>query len=108
MTYEEKLSIIISALREAQNATRKEHYTSLYLTKDNRLTEIDPNELHDILLKLQDDEKVITIKDIPTKLKPVFEQTDDALEGELLRISMRKNEKSIGQNKRKSARRLPN
>ncbi|PIQ72345.1 hypothetical protein COV86_03475 [Candidatus Roizmanbacteria bacterium CG11_big_fil_rev_8_21_14_0_20_35_14] len=82
MTYEEKLSIIISALREAQKATRKEHYTSLYLTKDNRLTEIDPNELHDILLKLQDDEKVITIKDIPTKLKPVFEQTDDAFKGE--------------------------
>ncbi len=82
MTYEEKLNIIISAIREAQKATRKEHYTSLYLTKDNRLTEIDPNELHDILLKLQDDEKIITVKDIPTKLKPVIEQTDDAFKGE--------------------------
>jgi len=82
MTYEEKLSIIISALREAQKATRKEYYTNLYLTKHNRLTEIDLNELHDILLKLQDDEKVITVKDIPTKLKSVFEQTDDAFKGE--------------------------
>jgi hypothetical protein len=82
MTYDEKLSIIISALREAQKATRKKYYTHLYLTENNRLTKIDPNELHNILLKLQDDEKVINVKDIPTKLKPVLKQTEDMLYGE--------------------------
>ncbi len=87
MNYEEKLDLIVKAIVEAKKATRKGYQTKLYYTVENGLKHINLNELHDILLQLQDDEKVITVKDYPTKLKGSFQQTDDILSGELLKIS---------------------
>jgi len=81
MTYEEKLDTVLNAIREAGKATRKGHSTRLHITKENGLEAIDLNELHDFLLQLQDDEEIITVHDIPTNLKPMAEQTNDAFSG---------------------------
>lgn len=82
MTYEEKLDLVIKAIREAEKYTRKEHYyTKLYYTSDNGLKEISLSEIHDILLQLQDDEKIITAQGIPTALKSAMEQATEGLNG---------------------------
>lgn len=72
MTYEEKLYRIIQAIREAKKATRQGYYVKVYT--DDKLKDINEKELRDILLQLQDDEKVIKLQDQPTKLKPLFQQ----------------------------------
>src|SRR3990167_3219824 len=61
MTYEEKLDITVEAIREARSFTRKDHLTKLYLGTGNGLTRIPLDMLYDILLQLQDDEKVIKV-----------------------------------------------
>lgn len=74
MTYEEKLKIILSAIREAQKVAIKGKAVKLYPSKENLLSDINPQELHDFLLKLQEDEKVIIVRDIPTQLKDISER----------------------------------
>jgi len=81
MTYEEKLDLILKAISEAKKSTRKDHYTKLYYTADNGLKDLKLSEIHDILLQLQDDEKIIKIRDIPTKLKSLHFKINDNLEG---------------------------
>jgi hypothetical protein len=81
MTYEEKLDRVVKAIREAKKLARKDYHPKLY-TDDENLKLINLNELHDILLQLQDDEEILTIKDKPTKLKALTEQTDDILSGQ--------------------------
>lgn len=73
MTYEEKLDLIIKAIVEARKPTRKGQDTKLYLTSDNGLKPLDPNEIYDILLKLQDDEGILFVQDIPSAIKKLFE-----------------------------------
>jgi len=80
MTYEEKLSIVFEAINEARQFTRKNNHTKLHLGTGNSLTRIPLVQLHDILLQLQDDEKIIIIKDIPSVLKSSLEQSIDEME----------------------------
>jgi len=81
MTHDEKLAITIDAIREARQFTRKDYYTKLHIGTGNGLSRIHIDQLHDILLQLQDDEKIITIKELPTALKPLTSQTSDMLDG---------------------------
>ena len=81
MTYEEKLQIIINAVREARQFTRDGFLVRLYLGTGNGLTRMPLTTIHDILLQLQDDHEIITVKGLPTILKPLNEQSQDALSG---------------------------
>ncbi len=78
MTYEEKLDLVVKAIVEARKLTRKEQDTKLYLTSDNGLKPLNPNEIYSILLKLQDDERILSVQDIPTVIQKLF---DISLEG---------------------------
>lgn len=84
MTYEEKLDIVIKAIVEARKLARKGEdkklYTKLYLTSDNELKGFILNELYDILLKLQDDEGIVFVQDIPSAIQKLFD-LNVALEG---------------------------
>ena len=82
MIYEEKLSIVLRALFEARKFTREKQLTKLYVTLENGLRKLNTGEIHDILLKLQDDEKIIRIANKPTKLKSLGEKSEDLLEGD--------------------------
>ena len=77
MTYEEKLDIVIKAIVEARKLARKGQdtklYTKLYLTSDNGLKGFNLNELYDILLQLEQKEKVFFVQDIPSDIKKLFE-----------------------------------
>lgn len=74
MTYEEKLDLIIAELVEAKKRSRIGQSGKIFISKQSELTKkIIPQEVHELLLQLQDDEKIITIKEIPTDLKSVWE-----------------------------------
>ncbi len=75
MIYEEKLDLILKALVEARKATGKQYHPRLYRDKDNKLDSLSFDQIQDILLQLEDDEKVIAIKSIPTEMKSLSEQT---------------------------------
>ena len=81
MTYEEKLKLILRSIKEAEKATRKEHDLKLYVSKDSELSKINLNEAHDILSQLQDDEKIITVRELPTSLKQYVLEPTDLLSG---------------------------
>lgn len=81
MTYEEKLDRVIKAIKEARKLARKEYIPKLYINDEN-LKLINLDEIHDILLQLQDDEEILIIKDKPTRLKVITEQTNDILSGQ--------------------------
>ena len=81
MTYEEKLSITIEAIKEARQFTRKGYDTKLHIGTGNGLSRIHLAQLHEILLQLQDDVKIITLKDTPTELKTGLEQATESLDG---------------------------
>lgn len=73
MTYEDKLDLIISEIVEAKKRTRTGQPVKIFVIKNNELVKkIIAQEIHEILLKFQDDEKIITIKDIPHDLKSSF------------------------------------
>ncbi len=80
MTYEDKLDLIVKAIFEARKLTRKGHGTKLYLTADNGLKNLNTHEIYDILLKLQDDEEILSVQDIPSAIKSLTD-ISDALEG---------------------------
>lgn len=61
MTYEEKLNIVVEAIREAKKFTRKDCLTKLYVGNGNGLSRVGLDATYDILLQLQDDEKVIKV-----------------------------------------------
>lgn len=90
MTYEEKLDLILKAIIEAQKATINGQSTKLYIKADNGLETIGKDEVRDILLKLQLEDNVLKINDMYNRLLSI---------GELLLITMRKNEKNIVVNK---------
>jgi hypothetical protein len=110
MTYDEKLQKVICKLKEERDLTRKGHKTKVTFT-DNSFTKVQIREICKILLQLQDDEGIVKIVDALQLIETVpIEQiinpsdSDDyefveeiTVEiGELLRATIRKNEKSIG------------
>jgi len=80
MTYEEKLDIVVEAIREAKQFTRKDSLTKLYWGNGNGLSRVGLDATYDILLQLQDDEKVIKVDKKKTS-QGSFDQTVDIQEG---------------------------
>lgn len=62
MTYEEKLQKIVSRLKDERDLTRKGYKTKVTFD-DSSFTKIRIQDICKILLKLQDDEKILTILD---------------------------------------------
>ncbi len=84
MTYEEKLNLLISELVEAKKRTRSGQSAKIFVTKQTELTKkIIPQEVHELLLQLQDDEKVLTVEEIPTELKTGITASMEAVEGKI-------------------------
>jgi hypothetical protein len=59
MLYEEKLDLVVKAIIDAKKFTLGNDKTKLYINEENRLIEFFPQDLNIILIKLQDEEKVI-------------------------------------------------
>jgi hypothetical protein len=58
MTYEEKLDLLINELAEAKKRTRIGQPTKIFVTKQSELVKkIIPQEIHELLLQLQDDKR---------------------------------------------------
>ena len=55
------LDLIIKAIAEAKEVTRKGHEVKVYISPANGLKAIYPDLILDILLKLQDDDRIIVI-----------------------------------------------
>lgn len=72
-----ELDLIIKAIVEAKEITRRGEEVKIYISSDTGLDAIYAQELKDILLKLQDDEKIITIKSFPDWLLPSVKFTID-------------------------------
>lgn len=60
-----ELDLIIEAITDAKKVTRKGHAVKVYIRRDNQLVTVYPEELYDILLKLQDDDRIIRVKTFP-------------------------------------------
>lgn len=81
MTYEEKLDLLINELAEAKKRTRIGQPAKIFVTKQSELVKkIIPQEIHELLLQLQDDEKILAIKEIPTDLRTGWEVNIDKVE----------------------------
>ena len=73
MSYEEKLDLIIDELIEARKSSRAGKPTKIFITSQTELNRlIIPQEIHEILLQLQEDEKIIEVLDYPSSLKPAW------------------------------------
>ena len=82
MTYDEKLDLLINEISEAKKRTRVGQPVKVFITKQSELVKkIIPQEIHELLLQLQDDEKVLIVKDIPTELKTGMTASLEAVEG---------------------------
>lgn len=80
MTYEEKLEIVVQAIKEAKQFTRKDCLTKLYFGLGNGLSRVGLDMVYDILLQLQDDEKIIKVdKKVTSQGK--FDQKVDIVSG---------------------------
>ncbi len=87
MTYEEKLDLLINELAEAKKCTRIGQPVKIFVTKQSELVKkIIPQEIHELLLQLQDDEKILTIKEIPTDLKTGLEMDINKIDYFLIEI----------------------
>lgn len=74
MTYEEKLDLIVKAVVEASKTTRKGVFTTtLYLNATNGLDQLPREEIHNILLQLQD-EKALKVHPLNNRLLPANQQ----------------------------------
>ncbi len=70
MTYEEKLDLVINERVEAQKRSRDGKQAYIYVTKQSELIKrIIPQEVHEFLLKLQDNDHILQVTDIPSELK---------------------------------------
>jgi len=87
MKYEEKLDLIVAELAEAKKRTRIGQPVKVFVTKQSELVKkIIPQEIRELLLQLQDDEKILTIKEIPTDLKTGWEVNIDKIDYFLIDI----------------------
>lgn len=59
MTYEEKFEIVVSAIKEASRMTPSGYNTKLKITNENKLQDLDLDDISSILYQLQNDQKVI-------------------------------------------------
>ncbi len=59
MTYEEKFDIVVKAIKEAQKMTSSGYDTKLKITHENRLQELDLDDISSILFQLDKEHKVI-------------------------------------------------
>jgi hypothetical protein len=57
----EKLDLVIKAISEAIQITPEGCDVIVYISSDNGLDAINPKEIENILIKLQDDDKILTI-----------------------------------------------
>ncbi len=60
-----ELGLVIEAIAEAKLTTPSAHDVRVYISSNNGLDAIYSGELRDILLKLQDDERILKIKSFP-------------------------------------------
>ena len=72
-----KLDLVIKAIVEAKGITPKGQLVKVYLDNNEKLRGIYPGELKTILLKLQDDEKILRIESFPDYLLPSEHFTKD-------------------------------
>jgi len=80
MTYEEKLEIVVQAIKEAKQFTRKDCLSKLYFGLGNGLSRVGLDIAYDILLQLQDDEKIIKV-DKKVTSQGTFDQKVDIASG---------------------------
>ena len=80
----QKLDLVLKAITDAQYITRKGDEVKVYISESNGLTSINAQEIKDILYKLQDDEKVITIKSFPNWMLASGEFTEEKLNNRVL------------------------
>lgn len=80
MTYEEKLEIVVQAIKEAKQFTRKDCLSKLYFGLGNGLSRVGLDMAYDILLQLQDDEKIIKV-DKKVTSQGTFDQKVDIISG---------------------------
>lgn len=80
MTYEEKLEIVVQAIKEAKQFSRKDCLTKMYFGQGNGLSRVGLDMTYDILLQLQDDEKIIKV-DKKTTSQGKLAQTVEIQEG---------------------------
>jgi len=81
-----KLALVAKAIMDARQITPVGEDTTVYIKQSNGLTQIYPQEIKDILIKLQSDEGVILIKSFPDWLlshdkftMEVFDQQIEAI-----------------------------
>jgi hypothetical protein len=79
-----KLDCVIKAILEAKNITSKGHIIRVYISQDNGLAAIYPEELKQILLRLQDDERILRIESFPDWLLPTVKLTHDIVDQQVL------------------------
>ena len=65
MTSKEKILLILNAIVEARTISSDPSLVNLYLSRADGLDDFDPNEIFDILTKIENDEKVLIIEGIP-------------------------------------------
>lgn len=65
-----KLDLVIKAIEDAKEITPKGQLVIVYLENNEKLRGIYPQELKTMLLKLQDDEKILRIESFPEWLLP--------------------------------------
>lgn len=92
MKIEEELNLIIKAILEAKEYTRKGHEVRVDITSENGLDRIYPDKLIDLLLQLQDDEKILKIK-----ASPEWTYRPDTMDLELAEVLSDINYPSIGE-----------
>ena len=73
-----KLDLIIQAIAEARELTPRGHEVRVYISADNGLDTVYPQVIKDALLKLQNDERIISIKSFPDRLLPPVTSDRDA------------------------------
>lgn len=66
MTFKDKLKLITEAIQAARESSLDLETINLYITKANGLEDFDPNEIYDILHKIEVQDKVLSIEDVPT------------------------------------------
>lgn len=81
MNYEEKFKLVVDNLVEAQKMSRQGQPCKLFTTKGSEIVrQVIPHEIHEILLQLQDDEKVVVLSKIPSELKSGWDVDVDKIE----------------------------
>lgn len=60
-----KFDTMVRAIQDAKNITPRGSKIPVFITADNKLTLLEPLEMYNILCKLQDDEKILTVESFP-------------------------------------------